>query len=156
MVLAIGNRLARLCEKNSGAKEKGKLRGLAMSLELAAVCVCIAILVAAAVIVGSSLIKRNKIAATQSELEQLRTAIVQYEAVSTVGKAPTTFDFLKDGYTDINGNTVKDKLPKRWEDNGIVDQWGQSYTITVDSNTTSGTITSPGAPGENNPITINF
>ena len=119
----------------SAMKEKGvraKMKGLAMSLELAVVIVVITLLVAGAAYAGMMLIKRGKINATQTDLDQLRTSVLVYTATSASGKAPTNFDFLVNGYTDQAGMTVKDKLPKRWEDNGIVDSWGQPYTITLE------------------------
>lgn len=133
-----------------------KLKGLAMSLELAVVIVVITLLVAGAAYAGMMLLKRGKINATQTELDQLRTAVLVYTATSSTGKAPTDFTFLTNGYTDQAGMTIKDKLPKRWQDNGIVDSWGQAYTITVDTNGVNGTISSPGVPGENSPISVSF
>ena len=133
-----------------------KLKGLAMSLELAVTIVVITLLVASAAYAGMMLLKRGKISATQTELDQLRTSVLVYTATSATGKAPSNFDFLKNGYTDQAGMTVKDKLPKRWQTEGIVDSWGQAYTITLDSNGVNGTITSPGVPGENSPISVTF
>ena len=135
---------------------RSKLKGLAMSLELAVTIVVITLLVAGAAYAGMMLLKRGKISATQTELDQLRTSVLVYTATSSTGQAPTNFDFLKNGYTDQAGMTVKDKLPKRWEENGIVDSWGQAYTITLDANGVNGTISSPGVPGENSPISVNF
>lgn len=133
-----------------------KLKGLAMSLELAVVIVVITLLVAGAAYAGMMLLKRGKINATQTELDQLRTAVLVYTATSSTGKAPTDFTFLTNGYTDQAGMTIKDKLPQRWQDNGIVDSWGQAYTISVDTNGVNGTISSPGVPGENSPISVSF
>ncbi len=135
---------------------RGKLKGLAMSLELAVVIVVITLLVAGAAYAGMMLLKRGKIAATQTELDQLRTSVLVYTATSSTGQAPTNFDFLINGYTDQAGMVVKDKLPQRWQDNGIIDSWGQPYTITLDANGVNGTISSPGVPGDNSPISVNF
>ena len=135
---------------------RGKLKGLAMSLELAVVIVVITLLIAGAAYAGMMLLKRGKISATQTELDQLRTSVLVYTATSSTGRAPTDFDFLLNGYTDQAGMVVKDKLPQRWQENGIVDSWGQSYTITLDSNGVNGTISSPGVPGENAPISVTF
>ena len=135
---------------------RGKLKGLAMSLELAVTIVVITLLVAGAAYAGMMLLKRGKISATQTELDQLRTSVLVYTATSSTGKAPANFDFLTNGYTDQAGMVVKDKLPKRWQDNGIIDSWGQAYTITLDSNGVNGTISSPGVPGENKPISVTF
>lgn len=135
---------------------RGKLKGLAMSLELAVVIVVITLLIAGAAYAGMMLLKRGKISATQTELDQLRTSVLVYTATSSTGRAPTDFDFLINGYTDQAGMVVKDKLPQRWQENGIVDSWGQSYTITLDNNGVNGTISSPGVPGENAPISVTF
>ena len=134
----------------------GKVKGLAMSLELAVVIVVITLMLAGAAYAGMMLIKRGKISATQSELDQLRTSVLVYTATGTSGRAPSDWSFLINGYTDQAGSTVKDKLPARWQENGIVDPWGQSYTITIDSNGINGTISSPGFPGDNSPISVNF
>lgn len=133
-----------------------KLRGLAMSLELAVTIVVITLLVAGAAYAGMMLLKRGKISATQTELDQLRTSVLVYTATSSTGQAPSNFDFLVNGYTDQAGMTVKDKLPQRWQDNGIVDSWGNPYTITLDANGVNGTITSQGVPGDNSPISVTF
>ena len=133
-----------------------RMKGLAMSLELAVVIVVITLLIAGAAYAGMMLLKRGKISATQTELDQLRTSVLVYTATSSTGRAPTDFEFLINGYTDQAGMLVKDKLPQRWQDNGIIDSWGQAYTITLDSNGVNGTITSPGVPGENAPISVTF
>ena len=133
-----------------------KLKGLAMSLELAVVIVVITVLIAGAAYAGMMLLKRGKISSTQTELDQLRTSVLVYTATSSTGRAPTDFDFLITGYTDQSGMLVKDKLPQRWQDNGIIDSWGQPYTITLDSNGINGVISSPGVPGENAPISVTF
>lgn len=146
----------RLCEVVHDNDVRHKMKGLAMSLELAVTIVVITLLVAGAAYAGMMLLKRGKISATQTELDQLRTSVLVYTATSSTGQAPTNFDFLINGYTDQAGMVVKDKLPKRWEDNGIIDSWGQAYTITLDANGVNGTISSPGVPGENSPISVNF
>lgn len=143
-------------EAAQDADVRRKLKGLAMSLELAVTIVVITLLVAGAAYAGMMLLKRGKISATQTELDQLRTSVLVYTATSSTGQAPANFDFLINGYTDQAGMTVKDKLPKRWEENGIVDSWGQAYTITLDSNGVNGTISSPGVPGDNSPISVTF
>lgn len=161
MVLAMQETMgAGLCRKireaARGKDARGKLKGLAMSLELAVVIVVITLMIAGAAYAGMMLLKRGKISATQTELDQLRTSVLVYTATSDTGTAPANFDFLVNGYTDQAGMTVKDKLPKRWEENGIVDSWGQAYTITLDSNGVNGTISSPGVPGDNSPISVTF
>lgn len=133
-----------------------KMKGLAMSLELAVVIVVITLLIAGAAYAGMMLLKRGKISATQTELDQLRTSVLVYTATSSTGRAPTDLNFLINGYTDQAGMLVKDKLPQRWQDNGIIDSWGQPYTITLDSNGINGVISSPGVPGENTPISVTF
>ena len=145
-----------LLEASRDVQVRKKLKGLAMSLELAVTIVVITLLVAGAAYAGMMLLKRGKISATQTELDQLRTSVLVYTATSNTGRAPTNFDFLVNGYTDQAGMTVKDKLPQRWIDEGIVDSWGQAYTITLDSNGVNGTITSPGVPGDNSPISVSF
>ncbi len=145
-----------LCKAIQDKEVRHKLKGLAMSLELAVTIVVITLMLAGAAYAGMMLLKRGKISATQQELDQLRTAVLVYTATNDSGRAPANFDFLINGYTDQAGMTVKDKLPKRWEDNGIVDSWGQAYTITLDTNGVNGTISSPGVPGDNSPISISF
>ena len=161
MVLALQNIMGqRLYDRVHDAMQqkgvRGKLKGLAMSLELAVTIVVITLLVAGSAYAGMMLLKRGKVSATQTELDQLRTAVLVYTATSVEGKAPTSFDFLINGYTDQAGMFIKDKLPQRWQDKGIVDSWGQAYTITVDESGVNGTISSPGVPGDNSPISVNF
>lgn len=160
MVLTMQNLMGRQemirCLKSKKSHGKGKMKGLALSLELAVIIICITLMLAGAAYAGSLLMKRSKISSTQTELDQLRTSVLMYTATNETGRAPSNFDFLINGYTDQAGMIVKDKLPRRWEENGIVDSWGQSYTITLESNGINGSISSPGVPGDNAPISVSF
>lgn len=153
---------------NYGEQEKGdfavsqgqqkpwyKLKGA--SLAKLGIAIVIMLLMFGAVFYGAPmLVKRMKIANTRDELNQLRTAVILYTATGSTGKAPTDFSFVIDGYTDQSGLTVKDTVPDRWKEHGIVDQWGQAYTIELNSDGVSGKIVSQGVPGDNTPISVTF
>ena len=132
-----------------------KMKGVAL-LKVGLAIVIMLVIGLAVFYGGPMMLKRAKISNTRTELDQLRTAVMLYTATSTTGKAPSDFKFITSGYTDQAGLTVKDTVPKRWQDNGIVDPWGQAYTITVNTDGVTGTISSPGVPGDNTPISVSF
>lgn len=132
-----------------------KLKGVSLA-KLGIAIVLMLLMYGAAFYGAPMLVKRMKIANTRDELYQLRTAVILYTATGSTGKAPTDFSFVIDGYTDQSGLTVKDKVPDRWKEHGIVDQWGQAYTIELNSDGVSGKISSPGVPGDNTPISVTF
>ena len=138
----------------SRKKSRYKLKGVAL-LKVGLAIVIMLVMGLAVFYGGPMYLKRAKINNTRTELDQLRTAVMLYTATSTTGKAPTDFSFIINGYTDQAGLTVKDTIPDRWKD-GFVDPWGQAYTIKVNSDGVTGTISSPGVPGDKTPITVTF
>ena len=132
-----------------------KLKGVALA-KLGIAIVIMLLAFGAAFYGAPMLVKRQKIVNTRDELHQLRTAVILYTATGSSGRAPTDFSFIIDGYTDQAGLTVKDTVPDRWKEHGIVDQWGQAYTIELNSDGISGKIVSPGVPGDNTPISVTF
>ena len=132
-----------------------KLKGVALA-KLGIAIVIMLLAFGAAFYGAPMLVKRQKIVNTRDELHQLRTAVILYTATGSSGKAPTDFSFILNGYTDQAGLTVKDTVPDRWKEHGIVDQWGQAYTIELNSDGISGKIVSQGVPGDNTPISVTF
>lgn len=137
-------------QKKLKKKKTIKILGLPMQLDVAIWLLVAAILLGIVVAGLSTWINNSKRSSCKAELDQIRTAVLQYEANSDAFAAPTDLTVLQSSWKTSDGTEEIPLLSStgRWK-NGVVDPWGTLYTI----DTSGRTITSTGSGST---ITISY
>jgi type II secretory pathway pseudopilin PulG len=142
-------------------KRNKKIRGLGLQLD--AMGWIIVVMIIAGVVLGAvyQLRESSRVASTQTEMAQIRTAVMLYKGSRFDGASPTSLDVLQQeeaipASESIDGLPHGKFLPSsnnRWSSAGqIVDMWGSPYVLTTDSDGVC-TLTSNGSGKE---LSISF
>ena len=128
----------------SNIKEKallniGKKKGESLLMSVAAYIVALAIILGVAVmLLGDT--DPSKITVTKQELDQIRTAVVEYRTYRIDGASPASLgELLNDpviaSSDSIDGRAHHPTLTTnpRWSNSGLKDMWGNDYVL--DGNT---------------------
>lgn len=139
---------------NLTSAARPKKKGAILSLETMMYIAVIAVLIAVG-IGGFSMYKSAKVSTAKLELDQIRSAMIEYSSVEARSNYPDDIDNLFD--TLSASDTIDGmehgpflKAANRWSDGQALDPWGNSYYIDGDD------IVSDGDPDNNDTIRIQF
>jgi hypothetical protein len=116
-----------------------KIPGLALQIDASTWLIFVSFILA--IMVGIyALVTNGKTTATKMELDQIKSAVLQYEATASGSTAPADLDVLLSSYTDADGNTDTALLTAkgRWA-TSVVDRWGTKYSIDTSARVLSST-----------------
>lgn len=117
---------------------KKRLPGLGLQIDAVLWGIFVAIIIVAMVSYGLGLVKDSKVTAAKLELDQIRTAVLQYESLSSSGAKPTSLPTLLDelpATSSVDGikHDAFLKTNGRWSSSGLLDPWGTAYSFGTDS-----------------------
>jgi len=116
-----------------------KIPGLGLQLDASVWLIFVSIILA--IMIGIyALVTNGKTTATKMELDQIKAAVLQYEATSSGSTAPNDLDALLSSYTDSDGDTDSALLTAkgRWT-TSVIDRWGTKYSINTSTRVLSST-----------------
>lgn len=110
-------------------KKKGAILSLETMMYIAVIAVLIAVGLGA-----FSMYKSAKVSTAKLELDQIRSALIEYSSVSRTGDYP---DDINELFNTLSSSDTIDglehgpflKATNRWEDSEAVDPWGTNYYI---------------------------
>ena len=124
--------------KNAQMRKKRFIPGLGLQIDAVLWGIFVAIIIAAMVSYSLGLVKDSKITAAKLELDQIRTAVLQYESLSSTNTKPTSLPVLLDempATSSVDGMKHDSflKANGRWSSSGLLDPWGTAYSYGTDS-----------------------
>lgn len=139
-----------------------KLRGLPMQLDAAIWFVVVAVILAGIIAGAMHITKEARIARARLEMDNLRTAILEYEAFKETTVADgADFSYLFASFSDVNGDNHSPILQKKgnWDGQNCKDPWGQNYTLattTDEAGVSTRKIVCSGPPGGGESFSLNL